>query len=165
MNPAKAVIKEIMTIPSFDSPKNELFKEEKKVLTNLKKAILMVAGTASEKLGNKLKDEQEIMMNISEMIIDTYMLESALLKTEKILSKDGREKHEEKISICINFLHHVIEKVSKNGKEAIYAILQGDEQKILLMGLKRFTKVSPVNLKEHRRLIAKKLIEENKYFL
>ncbi len=165
MNPAKAVIKEIMTIPSFDSPKNELFEEEKKVLANLKKAILMVAGTASEKLGNKLKDEQEIMMNISEMIIDTYMLESALLKTEKILSKDGREKHEEKISICINFLHHVIEKVSKNGKEAIYAILQGDEQKILLMGLKRFTKVSAVNLKEHRRLIAKKLIEENKYFL
>ena len=165
MNPAKAVIKEIMTIPSFDSPKNELFEEEKKVLANLKKAILMVAGTASEKLGNKLKDEQEIMMNISEMIIDTYMLESALLKTEKILSKDGREKHEEKISICINFLHHVIEKVSKNGKEAIYAILQGDEQKILLMGLKRFTKVSAVNLKEHRRLIAKKIIEENKYFL
>ena len=165
MNPAKAVIKEIMTIPSFDSPKNELFEEEKKVLANLKKAILMVAGTASEKLGNKLKDEQEIMMNISEMIIDTYMLESALLKTEKILSKDGREKHEEKISICINFLHHVIEKVSKNGKEAIYAILQGDEQKILLMGLKRFTKMSAANLKEHRRLIAKKLIEENKYFL
>ncbi|MBL6871349.1 MAG: acyl-CoA dehydrogenase family protein [Flavobacteriales bacterium] len=165
MNPAKAVIKEIMTIPSFDSSKNELFEEEKKVLANLKKAILMVAGTASEKLGNKLKDEQEIMMNISEMIIDTYMLESALLKTEKILSKDGREKHEEKISICINFLHHVIEKVSKNGKEAIYAILQGDEQKILLMGLKRFTKVSAVNLKEHRRLIAKKIIEENKYFL
>jgi len=165
MNPAKEVIKEIMTIPSFDSPKNELFEEEKKVLANLKKAILMVAGTASEKLGNKLKDEQEIMMNISEMIIDTYMLESALLKTEKILSKDGREKNEEKISICINFLHHVIEKVSKNGKEAIYAILQGDEQKILLMGLKRFTKVSAVNLKEHRRLIAKKLIDENKYFL
>ena len=165
MNPAKAVIKEIMTIPSFDSPKNELFEEEKKVIANLKKAILMVAGTASEKLGNKLKDEQEIMMNISEMIIDTYMLESTLLKTEKILSNDGREKHEEKISICINFLHHVIEKVSKNGKEAIYAILQGDEQKILLMGLKRFTKVSAANLKEHRRLIAKKLIDENKYFL
>ena len=165
MNPAKAVIKEIMTIPSSPPKKNELFEEEKKVLANLKKAILMVAGTASEKLGNKLKDEQEIMMNISEMIIDTYMLESALLKTEKILSKDGREKHEEKISICINFLHHVIEKVSKNGKEAIYAILQGDEQKILLMGLKRFTKVSAANLKEHRRLIAKKLIEENKYFL
>ena len=165
MNPAKAVIKEIMTIPSFDSTKNELFEEEKKVLANLKKAILMVAGTASEKLGNNLKDEQELMMNISEMIIDTYMLESALLKTEKIISKYGREKHEEKISICINFLHHVVEKVNKNGKEAIYAILQGDEQKILLMGLKRFTKVSPANLKEHRRLIAKKLIEENKYFL
>ena len=162
---AKDVSKELMNIPSFEQPSKDIFIECKAVLKNLKKIILMVAGTASEKLGNKIGEEQELMMNISEMIIDTYMLESALLKTEKIISKYGREKHEEKISICINFLHHVVEKVNKNGKEAIYAILEGDEQKILLMGLKRFTKVSPANLKEHRRLIAKKLIEENKYFL
>ena len=161
--PAKAVAKELMSIPSFDTPSTELFAEEKKVLKNLKKSILMVAGTAAQKLGDKLALEQEVMMNISDMIIEVYMLESALLKTEKLIAKDGREKHEEKVSMCINFLHHSVEEIRKNGKEALFAIVEGDEQKMLLLGLKRFTKVQPTNLKEHRRLIAKKLIEENKY--
>jgi hypothetical protein len=161
--PAKAVAKELMSIPSFDTPSTELFAEEKKVLKNLKKSILMVAGTAAQKLGDKLALEQEVMMNISDMIIEVYMLESALLKTEKLIAKNGREKHEEKVSMCINFLHHSVEEIRKNGKEALFAIAEGDEQKMLLMGLKRFTKVQPTNLKEHRRLIAKKLIEENKY--
>ena len=65
--------------------------------------------------------------------------------------------------MCINFLHSTIDKFQKNGKEAIFALSEGDEQKILLLGLKRFTKVKPDNLKEHRRGIAKKLIEENLY--
>ena len=91
------------------------------------------------------------------------MLESTMLKTEKLIIKYGRELHEEKISICITFLHNAAELIWKNGKEALFAIAEGDEQKMLLMGLKRFTKAQPTNLKEHRRLIAKKLIEENKY--
>ena len=163
LGPAKAVAKELMSIPSFDAPSDALFAEEKKILKNLKKIILMVAGTAAQKLGDKLALEQEVMMNIANMIIEVYMLESALLKTEKLITKDGRAIHEEKVSMYINYLHHAVEEVRKNGKEALFAILEGDEQKMLLMGLKRFTKVQPTNLKEHRRLIAKKLIEENKY--
>lgn len=163
LGPAKAVAKKLMSIPSFDAPSTELFVEEKKVLKNLKKSILMIAGTTVQKLGDKLAQEQEVMMNIANMIIEVYMLESALLKTEKLINKDGREKHEEKISICLNFIHHSVEEILKNGKEVIFAISEGDEQKMLLMGLKRFTKIQPTNLKEHRRLIAKKLIEENKY--
>ena len=123
----------------------------------------MIAGTAAQKLGDKLVLEQEVMMNISDMIIQTYMLESTLLKTEKLITKYGREAHEEKVSICITILNNADEIICKNGKEALFAISKGDEQKMLLMGLKRFTKVQPTNLKEHRRLIAKKLIEENKY--
>ena len=152
-----------MSIPSFDAPSTELFAEEKKVLKNLKKSILMIAGTAAQKLGDKLALEQEVMMNISDMIIQTYMLESTLLKTEKLIAKYGREAHEDKVSITISFMHSAVEEVRKNGKEALYAILEGDEQKMLLMGLKRFTKVQPTNLKEHRRAIAKKLIEANTY--
>ena len=91
--PAKAVAKELMSIPSFDAPSTELFAEEKKVLKNLKKSILMIAGTAAQKLGDKLALEQEVMMNISDMIIQTYMLESTLLKTEKLIAKYGREAH------------------------------------------------------------------------
>jgi len=161
--PAKNVAKELISIPSFEETSNEIFSEFKVVLKNLKKIILMVSGTASEKLGIKIGEEQELMMNISDMIIDTYMLESALLKTEKLTSKEGPIKNQERISMCINFLHSTIDKFQKNGKEAIYALSEGDEQKILLLGLKRFTKVKPDNLKEHRRSIAKKLIEENLY--
>lgn len=160
---AKTVTKELMRIPCFNTSSTELFIEEKKILKNLKKSILMVVGTAAQKLGDKLELEQEVMLNISDMIIQTYMLESTLLKTEKLIIKYARELHEEKISICITFLHNAAELIWKNGKEALFAIAEGDEQKMLLMGLKRFTKVQPTNLKEHRRLIAKKLIEENKY--
>ena len=97
------------------------------------------------------------------MIIEVYMLESALLKTEKLVLKDGKDLHDEKISMCISYLHHAIEEVRKNGKEALFAFVEGDELKILLIGLKRLTKVEPTNLKEHRRKIALKIIEENKY--
>ena len=122
MGPAKAVAKEILSIPSNNKSSDELFLEEKMVLKNFKKAILLVAGSATEKLGSNLSEEQEIMMNISDMIIDTYMLESALLKTEKLIHKDGQNKHKEKIAICINFLHYAADKLNKNGKEAIYAL-------------------------------------------
>ena len=163
MTPAKAVVKELMSIPSFDTASDAFFAQEKKVLKNLKKTILMVAGTAAQKLGDQLALEQEVMMNIANMIIEVYMLESALLKTEKLVLKDGAEMHDEKISICLIYLHNAVEEIRKNGKEALFAILEGDEQKMLLMGLKRFTKVQAVNLKEHRRNIAKKIIEENRY--
>ena len=162
-DPAKAVAKELMSIPSFDTPTEELFAEEKKVLSNLKKATLMVAGAAAQKLGEKLAMEQEVMMSIANMIIEVYMLESTILKTEKLISKDGKSTHEEKIYICINYLYHSINEINKNGKEALYAFVEGDEQKMMLMGLKRFTKVQPTNLKELRRKIAKKIITENQY--
>tara|TARA_B100000035_G_scaffold83112_2_gene69704 strand:+ start:18238 stop:20040 length:1803 start_codon:yes stop_codon:yes gene_type:complete len=163
MGPAKAVAKEILSIPKYNNPSDDIFLEEKMVLKNFKKAILLIAGSATEKLGNRISEEQEIMMNISEMIIDTYMLESALLKTEKLVKKEGEKRHKEKIAICINYLHHTADNINKNAKEAIYAMTNGDEQTILLLALKRFTKVKAVNLKEQRRIIAKKVIEENKY--
>jgi hypothetical protein len=153
-----------LSIPSFEvSTSAEILGEEKKSLKKLKKAILMVSGTAAQKLGDKLATEQEIMMNIADMIIEVFMLESAILKTEKLITKHGEKNNQEKISICINYLHHTAEEVSKNGKEALYALAEGDEQKMLLMGLKRFTKLSPTNLKEQRRSIAKRLIEANEY--
>ena len=163
MSSIKRVAKELLTLPTFENTSKGLFTEEKKVLNNLKKAVLLVAGSVSEKLGNKIATEQEVMMNIADMIIETYVLESALLKTEKLVMKNGEKNTAEQIAMCINFQHQSVEKISKNGKEALYAISEGDEQKILLLGLKRFTKINASNLKENRRLIAKKLIETNKY--
>ena len=118
MTPAKAVVKELMSIPSFDTASDAFFAQEKKVLKNLKKTILMVAGTAAQKLGDQLALEQEVMMNIANMIIEVYMLESALLKTEKLVLKDGAEMHDEKISICLNYLHHAVEEIRKKWKRS-----------------------------------------------
>ena len=163
LGPAKAVAKELMSIPSFKSSSKQFFDEEKKVLMNLKKATLMIAGAATKKLGEKLAEEQEIMMNVANMIIEIYMLESALLKTEKLVEKDGEVAHKEKVAMTTLYSHHAVEEIHKNGKEALYAISEGDEQRMMLMGLKRFTKTQPTNLKELRRLVAKKLIEEKQY--
>lgn len=163
LGPAKAVAKELMSIPSFKSSSKQFFDEEKKVLMNLKKASLMIAGAATKKLGEKLAEEQEVMMNVANMIIEIYMLESALLKTEKLVEKDGEVAHKEKVAMTTLYSHHAVEEIHKNGKEALYAISEGDEQRMMLMGLKRFTKTQPTNLKELRRLVAKKLIEEKQY--
>ena len=163
LGPAKAVAKELMSIPSFKSSSKQFFDEEKKVLMNLKKASLMIAGAATKKLGEKLAEEQEVMMNVANMIIEIYMLESALLKTEKLVEKDGEVAHKAKVAMTTLYSHHAVEEIHKNGKEALYAISEGDEQRMMLMGLKRFTKTQPTNLKELRRLVAKKLIEEKQY--
>ena len=163
MKSVKEVVNEIMEIPSFKSSSKELFEVEKNILKNFKKAILLVSGTCFNKLGNQLANEQELMMNISEMIIEIYLLESALLKTEKLINLKDKESCKEQMAKCQNFLHHTREKIHLNGKEIIYAIASGDEQNILLLGLKRFTKVVPINLKEKRRLIAKKLINKGEY--
>ena len=163
LGPAKAVAKELMSIPSFKSSSKQFFDEEKKVLMNLKKATLMIAGAATKKLGEKLAEEQEVMMNVANMIIEIYMLESALLKTEKLVEKDGEVAHKEKVAMTTLYSHHAVEEIHKNGKEALYAISEGDEQRMMLMGLKRFTKTQPTNLKELRRQVAKKLIEEKQY--
>ena len=163
LGPAKAVAKELMSIPSFKNSSKELFNEEKKVLINLKKATLMIAGTATKKLGEKLAEEQEVMMNVADMIIEIYMLESALLKTEKLVEKEGEDAHKEKVAMTTLYSHNAIEVIQKNGKEALYAISEGDEQRMMLMGLKRFTKTQPTNLKELRRQVAKKLIQEKQY--
>ena len=136
MSSVKRVAKELLTLPTFENTSKGLFTEEKKVLNNLKKAVLLVAGSVSEKLGNKIATEQEVMMNIADMIIETYVLESALLKTEKLVMKNGEKNTTEQIAMCINFQHQSVEKISKNGKEALYAISEGDEQRILLLGLK-----------------------------
>ena len=163
LGPAKAVAKELMSIPSFKSSSKQFFDEEKKVLMNLKKASLMIAGAATKKLGEKLAEEQEVMMNVANMIIEIYMLESALLKTEKLVEKDGEVAHKEKVAMTTLYSYHAVEEIHKNGKEALYAISEGDEQRMMLMGLKRLTKTQPTNLKELRRQVAKKLIEEKQY--
>ncbi|MBP6010171.1 MAG: acyl-CoA dehydrogenase family protein [Bacteroidia bacterium] len=163
MGPATAVANELMSIPDFSGGEEQLFDAEKKLLANFKKAVLMVAGSAVQKLMMELAKEQEVLMNIADMMIDVYIGESLQLRVEKMVSLRGEAACAEAIDILRVWLYDASGRINKAGKDAIGSFSEGDEQRLLLMGLKRFTKTSPLNVKEARRRIAAKLLSENKY--
>jgi len=164
MGPAMAVGKEIMSIPDFNSEEDdELFAAEKKVIKNLKKAVLMIAGAAVQKFMMKLSDEQEIIMNIADMIIETYVAESVILRVEKRIGLLGEEANSLQKDMAMIYLNKAVEKTNNAGRSAITSFAVGDELSVMLMGLKRFTKIQPVNLKDARRRIADELITKNDY--
>ncbi|MCE7067628.1 acyl-CoA dehydrogenase family protein [Dyadobacter sp. CY326] len=164
MGPAMAVGKEIMSIPDFSMSEDEtLFAAEKKVLQNLKKAALMVAGAAVQKFMMKLSEEQEIIMNLADMVIEIYAAESVLLRVEKRINLLGTEANALHQDLALIYLHRAVEKVNNAGKAAITSFAESDELRVMLMGLKRFTKIEPVNLKDARRRIANELIAKNDY--
>ena len=164
MNPAMAVQKELMSIPDFGSDDDTaLFAKEKKALRNLKKAGLMVSGAAVQKFMMKLSEEQEILMNLADMLIEGYAAESVLLRVEKLISMRGEQACEIEKEMALIYLHHAIEKAAAAGRSAITSFAEGDEQRLMLMGLKRFTKVEPYNLKNARRKVAKHIIEKGEY--
>lgn len=129
----------------------------------MKKSILMVAGAAVQKLMANLSHEQEIIMNIADMMIEAFVSESTLLRVMKLAEKNGEENSKIQIAMMQCYLNDAVDKIAKSGKEAINAFAEGDEQRMMLLGLKRFTKTQPFNSKDARRLIADKLIEEGKY--
>ena len=163
MGPAMKVAQELMSIPDFGGGEEKLFDAEKKYIANFKKAVLMVAGSAAQKLAMELAKEQEVLMNIADMVIDVYVTESTLLRVEKIHSMKGEKDAEVYLDIARTLINDAADRINKNGKEALNSFAEGDEQRMMLMGLKRFTKVNPYNSKEARRRIAAKLIEQNRY--
>lgn len=163
MGPAMAVQKELMSIPDFGSDDEGYFASEEKAVRNMKKAILMVAGGAVQKLMMKIEHEQEILMNIADMSIKTFVAESCLLRAMKLHNLHGEQGAANAIDMMRIYLNDAIDVVHKNGKEAINAFADGDEQRMMLLGLKRFTKYGPFNSKDARRRIAEKLIAAGKY--
>ncbi len=164
MTPAMAVQKELMSVPTFGSDDSDvLFAAEKKAIANAKKAILMTAGAAFQKLMQKLKEEQEIVMDIADMIALVFTAESALLRAEKIQSMKGEAEAALYVAMARVYLSDALEKVNVHGKHALAAFTEGDEQRIMLMGLKRYTKMDVVNTKALRREIAAKIIDANQY--
>jgi alkylation response protein AidB-like acyl-CoA dehydrogenase len=163
MGPAMAVQKELMGIPEFGEVDNTLFAAEDRTIANMKKAILMVAGTAVQKFMMTLAKEQEILMNIADMAIDTYVAESTLLRVKKMVSIKGEEACKDQIDMLQVYMYDAVDRLSINGKTAINSMAEGDEQRMMLLGLKRFCKATPINTKEARRRIAKTLCEAGKY--
>jgi alkylation response protein AidB-like acyl-CoA dehydrogenase len=160
MGPAMKVSQELMSIPDFGDEDEAPFAQERKLVNNFKKTILLTAGAAAQKLMMKLESEQEILMCIADMAIDTFLAESVLLRVMKL---EGNAKASLYKDILNCFLYDAAERIHKNGKDAINGFAEGDEQRMILMGLKRFTKAQPYNSKEARRRIADYLISNKKY--
>jgi hypothetical protein len=158
-----AVSKELMSIPEFGNDDDKPFSAEKKIIINMKKAILMVAGSAVQKLMMTLQKEQEILMNIADMAILTFNAESALLRLIKNADKKGNDQTKIESDIVHCYLNDAIDKLNKSGKEALNAFAEGDELRMMLLGLKRFTKTNPYNSKEARRRIADELISKKQF--
>ncbi len=167
MGPAKAVADELLGIPDFAEPDESLLGLEKGYVRNFKKAVLMVAGGAAQKLGLGLGEEQEIVMNIADMVIDTYVAESVLLRTLKSVSLrdsgSGAGMTDAQVAMAQLYIHDAADRIHKHAKEAVNAFAEGDEQRAMLMGAKRFTKTQPLNTKELRRAVAAKMVEAGKY--
>jgi alkylation response protein AidB-like acyl-CoA dehydrogenase len=163
MGPAMNVQKELMSIPDFGSEDEGVFAKELKAVSNFKKAILMIAGAAVQKLMMKIEHEQEILMNIADMAIETFNAESALLRVMKLVESRGEEANHFEIDIVRTYIIDAADKINKAGKDAINAFAEGDEQRMILLGLKRFSKTEPYNVKEARRRITGKLISDGAY--
>ncbi len=136
---------------------------EKEAIRNAKKAVLMTLGAAAQKLKSQLTDEQEIVMNISDMMIDLFAAESALLRVEKMVDMRGTDTCAEQIAMAKVYTYDAMENIRKNGKRAICGFAEGNELKMMLIGLKQLTKLMPFNTIAARRVIADKLIEANEY--
>ncbi len=165
MSPAMKVAGELMSIPDFGDAPSNIFEEYHQYIINFKKAVLMVAGSAVQKLAATLTKEQEILMNVADMIIQTYVAESLLLRVEKLASMKGDdsvELHKEMLRV---FFYNAAEIISASGKEALLSFGTGDELRMMLMGLRRFTKTEPFNVKDARRKVALKVIADNRYSL
>jgi len=165
MGPAMEVQKELMSIPDFGSGDETLFTVERKLISNFKKAILMVAGAAVQKLMMQIENEQELLMHIADMAIATFHAESVLLRTIKIVEEKGEENTALYTDIMRTFVYDAADKINKSGKDAINAFAEGDDQRMILMGLKRFTKSEPFNTKTARRKIADAMLGVGRYNL
>ncbi|TSA27892.1 MAG: acyl-CoA dehydrogenase, partial [Ignavibacteriales bacterium] len=163
ISPAMAIQKELMSVPEFGGTTNALLAAEYKAIQNAKKAVLIIAGSAVQKLMLKLKEEQELIMNVTDMMIELFACESAYLRTFKLSGMKNATELQPYIDMTQVYISDAIEKINLYGKHAISSFAEGDELKMLLMGLKRFTKYDPINTTKLRRSIADKLIDANSY--
>ncbi|MES2678955.1 MAG: acyl-CoA dehydrogenase family protein [Bacteroidota bacterium] len=163
MGPAQKVAAELVGIPEFVEADDTLFAYEKKLVTNFKKAIMLTAGAAVQKLMATMSKEQEVIMNIADMMIETYVAESTLLRVEKLVGMRGEEACNAQLNMMRSYLNSACDKIWVAGKEALNSFGEGDELRMMLIGLKRYTKQDPFNAKAARQVVAQKLIEENKY--
>ena len=163
LGPAMAIQKELMSVPEFGEEPTGVLAKELIAIRNAKKAILMTAGMAVQKFMQKLADEQEMIMNLTDMLIEVFTSESAILRTQKLATMKSEAELQPYIDMTQAYVSDSLERINIYGKHAISSFAEGDELKLLTLGLKRFTKFDLVNTAKLRRNIANRMIEANGY--
>lgn len=163
MGPAMEVANELTGIPEFGPPPTDIFDRHHLYIKNFKKSILMVAGSAAQKLMMSLAKEQEILMNIADMMNWAYTAESLVLRVQKLHQAKGDDAAAVQLDMMQTYVYSVADKINIAGKEALNGFAEGDELKMMMLGMKRFTKVDPFNCKEARRRVADACIAKNEY--
>jgi alkylation response protein AidB-like acyl-CoA dehydrogenase len=164
LGPAQAVANDLMGIPSFETPDfSETLSEEKDMISKVKKVFLMVAGAAVQKFGPELEAHQQMLLAASDILIEIYMAESAVLRAEKN-SKRGSENANYHVAMAQLYLYNAVDIIETKAKMAIISFAEGDEQRMMLMGLRRFVKYQNMpNIVGLRNMIAEKVSAENTY--
>ena len=163
MGPAMEVASELTGIPEFGPPPTDIFDRHHLYVKNFKKSILMVAGSAAQKLMMTLAKEQEVLMNIADMMNWAYTAESLVLRVQKLHKAKGEDAASIQLDMMQTYVYSVADKINIAGKEALNGFAEGDELKMMMLGMKRFTKVDPFNCKEARRRVADACISKNEY--
>jgi len=161
---AQSLQEELMMLMP-EEPGDEPLALQKYLVRNAKKIALMAAGLAVQKFGEKLEEEQEILVNIADIVSFTYAMESAVLRTEKAIARDGLEKSKQKLLYTEIFAQAAFNRIEADAKETLIAVSSGDTQRMLLSSLRKLTRYTPINVIPKKREAADKLIEAEKYIV
>jgi alkylation response protein AidB-like acyl-CoA dehydrogenase len=161
---AQKLMDEVLSpsLPSFDEDEGVLA-VEMKLAQNAKKVALMTLGTAAQKYMMTLGDQQEILLGCADIIMDTYALESSVLRAQKLAASKGEAEAARYLDIVRVFASDAMDRVETNARNVLAAMSEGDELRTLLAALRRFTKRTPANSVAARQRIADVLIKANRY--
>lgn len=163
MQAGMKIMEEVMSFPSFDEEEETLLSVEKKLIANAKKAALLCAGVAVQKYMTKINDEQEIMSGLTDAIMEIYAMESGLLRTLKLAETKGEKAAEYHIDATRVFINDAVQRIELSCRNVLASISSGDDLRMQLSALRRFTKLMPINTIELRRKIGQKVAQEEAY--
>lgn len=144
---------------------DELLEQEYYLVKNAKKIILLGAGLAAQKYMDKIEHEQEILVNLANMIAEVYQMESAVLRTHKVINRFGEEKNKQKILYTQVYVQESFNRIEADAKEILIAVEEGDTLRMMLASLRKLTRHLPIDVIQKKRIIAEQLIQEEKYFV
>lgn len=146
-----------------EEPGEEPLEQEKYLLQNAKKILLMAAGLGVQKYGEKLEDEQELLANVADIINEIYAMESIIVRTDKAMAKNGADKNKQKLLMTQVYSQEAFNRIDALAKESLVAVEEGDDLRMMLSTLKKLTRYTPINIIAKKREIAETVLKEESY--